>query len=250
MLNTVIAGMRDPSFFAFVSALDSRRNLPRIGIYQFSANGNLPSQRLTSSTTTFTSLSAEVSSMTGIVEQSPVVYDAVMPPTETLIGMGVIVVLCVVVSWVWANQVVPTSRTNLVISKSRGEVKDYLDNLKESDPSLVMNETTINSSSSLMDTADNTHGDVDDVAVDSIEEQNPAVGRTEKKDDRAFERWLFSDWLNDNKSARKAGRQKEAALPILKNAKWNSGDNPVLAATALISLGVLFTAVTERIISM
>ena len=249
MPNIAIAMMRDPSSFAFVSALDSRRSHPpRVGISQFDAYSILPSQQLSSSKTS-SSLSAELSAMNGIVEPSPVVYDAIMPPTETLIGMGVIVVLCVVVSWVWANQVVPTSRTNLAISKSRGEVKDYLDKLKESGPSLAMNETTINSSS-LLDSTDNALGDIDDVVLDSIEEQNPAVAPTEKRDDRAFERWLFTDWLNDNKSARKAGRQKEAALPILKNAKWNSGDNPVLAATALISLGVLFTAVTERIVSM
>jgi len=67
--------------------------------------------------------------------------------------------------------------------------------------------------------------------------------------DRKLEQWLFTDWLETKSSARqkKAGRQKEPALPILKNAKWNSGDNPVLAATALIILGVTFASVTEQI---
>jgi hypothetical protein len=62
---------------------------------------------------------------------------------------------------------------------------------------------------------------------------------------RVLERWLFTDWLQS--SERKKGRQKEPALPILKSAKWNSGDNPVLAATALILLGVILTSITERV---
>ena len=119
-----------------------------------------------------------------------------MPSTETFVGFGLIVVLCVAASWVWANQVVPVSRSKLAISKNRGQVREYLDDLKN---------TT---------------------------------------DDRAMEQWLFTDWLQENKS------EKQPAIPILKKAKWNSGDNPVLAASALIGLGVLFTAVTERAVSL
>ncbi len=66
-------------------------------------------------------------------------------------------------------------------------------------------------------------------------------------DGRDFERWLFSDWLNNNKSAGKGGRKKEPALPILKEAKWNSGDNPVLVTAAIMMVGVLLASVTERI---
>ena len=69
-------------------------------------------------------------------------------------------------------------------------------------------------------------------------------------DSRALERWLFTDWLENNKSASKGGRKKEPALPILKKAKWNSGDNPVLVASALIGAGVLITSLTERVASM
>jgi hypothetical protein len=118
----------------------------------------------------------------------------------------------------------------LAISKSRGEVKEYLDELKASDPSLVETD----------------EDEFDGVATNSTETA-PTTATT--KEDRGFERWLFTDWLIDNKSARQAGRQKEPALPILKNAKWNSGDNPVLAATALLSMGLLFSAVTERVAS-
>ena len=73
--------------------------------------------------------------------------------------------------------------------------------------------------------------------------------QSENQPDRGFERWLFNDWLVDNKSEKKGGRQKEPALPILKNAKWNSGDNPVVVAAALMMIGVIFTALTERIAS-
>ena len=65
-------------------------------------------------------------------------------------------------------------------------------------------------------------------------------------DGRDFERWLFTDWLENNKSAGKPGRKKEPALPILKNAKWNSGDNPVLVTFAMMMVGVLIASVTER----
>ena len=55
-------------------------------------------------------------------------------------------------------------------------------------------------------------------------------------DKRPFERWLLSDWL------REKSQQKAAALPFLPKAKFNSGDNPILAATALImGTGVIFT---------
>ena len=100
---------------------------------------------------------------------------------------------------------------------------------------------------------DDGHGDMDESKhllrspspsdLDTVSDATPK----NRSSSRAFERWLFTDWLRDNKSARKAGRQKEPALPILKDAKWNSGDNPVLVATLLIGIGVLVSAVTERV---
>lgn len=63
--------------------------------------------------------------------------------------------------------------------------------------------------------------------------------------ERGFERWLFSDWLTDNKSEGKPGRKKEPALPILKSAKWNSGDNPIVVTSALLLVGILVASVTE-----
>jgi len=169
-------------------------------------------------------------------DDANVVFEPVLPSTTTLVGMAVTVVLCVVVAWVWQTQVVPTSRTKLAISKSRGAVKEYLDELREA-------------GSPVGDIVGSEAGD-DGIALESLgllqakaDMDSTALVTTS----RAFERWLFSDWLQDNKSARRTGRQKEPALPILKNAKWNSGDNPVLVATLLITVGVLFSAVTERV---
>jgi hypothetical protein len=163
------------------------------------------------------------------------VFEPIMPSAESLVGFGIIVILCVVVSNVWAEQVVPVSRTKLAISKRRGEIKEYLDELKASDSSLL-NSTDI---------------DLFRAATNNATDTNvPVSSKAAKKDSRSFERWLFTDWLLDNKSERKSGRQKEPALPILKDAKWNSGDNPVLAASALLGAGVLFSAIAERFSSI
>ena len=92
------------------------------------------------------------------------------------------------------------------------EVKEYLDDLKTD------NDTSVD--------------DLDATTMIS-DAQDESVGNVERNegDGRGFERWLFSDWLN--KPASKGGRQKEPALPILKDAKWNSGDNPVLVTAAM-----------------
>lgn len=209
-------------------------------------------------------LDASVSSST--MEQPSGVYEAVLPQTETLLGMGFIVVLCVVLYWVWENQVVPVSRTKLAISKSRGEVKEYLDELKTSSSSsstpnapsssseLLMSETAVAQiDDSVVEDSSLLTNAAADGAVSPITEtfekekaENQSLSSTSTQN-RAFERWLFTDWLVDNKSEKKAGRQKEPALPILKNAKWNSGDNPVVVAAFLMLVGIVFTTLTERI---
>lgn len=158
------------------------------------------------------------------------VYEPIMPSTETIFGMTLIVVLCALTAWIWQNQVVPTARTNLAISKSRGPLKEYLDELKASDPRKRDDELV----------------ETDASGGTSV---SPQPNR-QLQGGRAMERWLFTDWLRDNKSDRRAGRQKEPALPILRNEKWNSGDNPILVATLLIGLGVVLTAFTERVASL
>jgi len=173
------------------------------------------------------------------LEPSAGVYEAVIPQTETLVGMGVIVILCVALYLVWENQVVPVSRTKLAISKKRGEVREYLDELKVETTSF---EDTV------ADKSNNAHTKN---AISSSVSSPLSSSSLSSPKDRIFERWLFTDWLGDNKSeGKKAGRQKEPALPILKSAKWNSGDNPVVVAVLLMMIGVFITALTERIASI
>ncbi len=185
-------------------------------------------------------LRAELTGASVAAAEPTGVYEAVMPQTQTLVGMGFIIVLCVALYWVWENQVVPVSRTKLAISKSRGGVKEYLDELKATDPSAqALSSEAVASEELSLQTANVTAADA---TID------PSLGASAaSQDDRAFERWLFTDWLEDNKSERKGGRQKEPALPILKSAKWNSGDNPVVVAAFLMLVGLVFTALTERL---
>ena len=195
-----------------------------------------------------------------IMEQPSGVYEAVIPQTETLIGMGVIAILSVVCYFVWEKQVVPVSRTKLALSKKKGDVKNYLDELKASELSSASS-SSLESSSGLMSETSQIIGSVNEnsslltegsmMGINSSTDTDKSDNeiQSENQRDRGFERWLFNDWLVDNKSEKKGGRQKEPALPILKNAKWNSGDNPVVVAAALMMIGVMFTALTERIAS-
>lgn len=121
-------------------------------------------------------------------------FEPVLPNLPTLFGMSSVIVLCVIAAFVWSEQVVPVSRTKLAVSKRRGTVKEYLDEIEE--------------------------------------------------ESRPFEQWLFADWLRSRDGS---NDKKEPALPILKNSKWNSGDNPVLVTSALLMVGVLVAAVTERV---
>ena len=120
------------------------------------------------------------------------------------------------------------------------DVKEYLDELKTSniDSNLdgsIPNATTITESN-----------DQSTPINSNIEKSNEMI-KPNVGDGRDFERWLFSDWLN--KPSSKGGRQKEPALPILKEAKWNSGDNPVLVTAAIMMFGVVLASITERVAS-
>ena len=101
------------------------------------------------------------------------------------------------------------------------DVKEYLDELKSPNLEDINDATTatLAAESVGQSTMENTTRRTEETV-------KPNVG-----DGRDFERWLFSDWLN--KPSGKGGRQKEPALPILKEAKWNSGDNPVLVTAAM-----------------
>merc|ERR1712071_39145 len=150
-----------------------------------------------------------------LVDTTSTAFEPILPETSTLIGFGCVVLLSIIAANVWANEVVPVSRQKLAISKRNGEVKEYLNDLREASLS------TANEESSNLDV-------------------KPNVG-----DGRDIERWLFSDWLNKNK------QPKDPAIPfVLKKAKWNSGDNPVLVATAFIFAGVLAGSISDRLGSL
>ncbi|GAX09635.1 hypothetical protein FisN_19Lu101 [Fistulifera solaris] len=137
-------------------------------------------------------------------------FEPVIPDGSVMMGMISIVLLSGLAFYVWQEQVVPVSRTKLALSKRRGAVKQYLDELS-AEEAIVRSEGRSSSS-------------------------------------RSFERWLFTDWLvQREKKLTGQSIKKEPALPILKDAKWNSGDNPVIAATGLIGLCVLIASLTERI---
>ena len=187
-------------------------------------------------------------------------FDAILPDTTTLIGFGIILIVCAIAANVWANQVVPISRTKLAIAKqknSNSTLRQYLDELLEIENSTGNSVTTFanmtelaSATTSMNDVTDSVVSDQETITDDRIgSNSNRSSGRFEGGN-RAWERWLFTDWLVKDSTIRKSGRQKEPAVPILKSAKWNSGDNPVLVATTLILLGVLLTSVTERITSI
>ena len=160
-------------------------------------------------------------------------FEPIVPDTTALLGFGSIVVLCAIAAWVWANQVVPVARTNLARSKRNGPIREYLDELRLASSNRRDDEAVVTfSSNATVATSAETTTATTTTATETR--------TTSTKNNRSFERWLFTDWLEKAPS-------KPSALPVLKNAKWNSGDNPVLAATALIVLGVLATAVTERL---
>ena len=129
-----------------------------------------------------------------LTESRSVSFEPLLPDLSALIGMSIVIVLCVIAAVVWSEQVVPVSRTKLAISKRRGTVKEYLDEIEN--------------------------------------------------ESRPLEQWLFADWLRSRDGL---NTKKEPALPVLKNAKWNSGDNPILVTSALLMVGVIVAAITERI---
>jgi type II secretory pathway component PulM len=169
-------------------------------------------------------------------------FDPVAPDATTLLGFGIVVIVCAIAAYVWSNQVVPISRTKLALAKqknSNSELRQYLDELATLDKFNATSDAKVNVTSTASEQIDSVEVVLNDFTDRDTESQ--------RVNDRSFERWLFTDWLEQDKRRRIGGRQKEPAIPILKTAKWNSGDNPVLAATALILSGVLFTAISERI---
>jgi len=88
-------------------------------------------------------------------------YEAQMAPESDASFVAVTGVLAVTAVY-WWTVVIPQQRTKLAISKSRGEVKEYLDELR----------------------SDGVSSDGDDTTLSST---------------RGFERWLFTDWLRTDR---------------------------------------------------
>ena len=65
------------------------------------------------------------------------------------------------------------------------------------------------------------------------------LDEAESLGDRELERWLLTNW-------REPSRRTEPALPMLPRSKFNSGDNPIVAAAALILSFGLANALAER----
>ena len=114
------------------------------------------------------------------------------PPATTLFGLTLTVALSTGAYVYWDGTIVPQKRKELAKSKRKGEIKEYLDDLKEAD-------------------------------------------------ERSAEKWLMNDWLENE-----PGKEKQPAVPFLPSKKFNSGDNPVIATTALIMLPVLLAAALHR----
>jgi len=194
------------------------------------------------------------------------VFEAIGPDPSVLASFGIVVLLCIAAGYVWANDVVPVSRTKLAISKNRGEVRDYLDSLRpesgatmeevedgvEEIHDIISDGTAQQLASSTTTTLSDADDDPSSILTTTMEQRQQkndnVIVKPNVGDGRDFERWLFTDWLNKPNMS-KGGRRKDPALPILKDAKWNSGDNPVLVTAAIMILGVVVASITERIVT-
>ena len=81
-------------------------------------------------------------------------------------------------------------------------------------------------------------GDIAEL-LDELETAGEAADGRLTAGDKRLERWLLSDWLDPQ-------RRKDPALPFLPKSKFNSGDNPIIAAAALILAFGVANALGER----
>lgn len=75
--------------------------------------------------------------------------------------------------------------------------------------------------------------------LDEIVEDDSNEDGDMSPEKKAVLRWFFTDWLNKK-------TPKPAAIPFLKKAKWNSGDNPILVAFGGIMACVIAASLAER----
>ncbi|KAJ1439128.1 hypothetical protein B484DRAFT_427824 [Ochromonadaceae sp. CCMP2298] len=148
-------------------------------------------------------------------------------------------------AYVWWSQVIPQKRTELAISKRSGDVREYLEGLRGEGAGGVGG---VGEGAGV--------GGIGGFGVGGAGAEANADGEGELSGNlgsgnlgsgnlgnRRFEQWLFTDWVQKLPTAKgsrgsTARPPKSAALPFLKKAKWNSGDNPILVAFAsIISCG-------------
>jgi type II secretory pathway pseudopilin PulG len=168
---------------------------------------------------------------------SSVVYDADMSG-DVLARFAVIFAVLLGTALYWWQVVIPQQRTRLAISKSRGQVKQLLDQL-------VTDDGTANGTSSSTITTDNCMTTVtSETSGDSAVVSNGNDGFSAEQ--KSLLRWFFSDWL-DRREGRRGGK-KPAAIPVFsQGAKWNSGDNPILVAFGGIMACVIAASLAERV---
>ena len=78
----------------------------------------------------FTSLYVSTSSQLDAI--NTVKYDAQLPSLDILYGFGGVTAVLAITTVYWWTVVIPQQRTNLAISKSRGQVNQLLTSLEES----------------------------------------------------------------------------------------------------------------------
>jgi hypothetical protein len=176
---------------------------------------------------------------------SVVVFEPMLPDSTIVGGMIAVIILSIVAAIVWNTQVVPISRTKLAISKSRGSVRAYLEDLRM-DENVDNKNMEFNNGDKSMELESDDNLDHDS---ETMETNIPSTSN--RRQNRSLERWLFTDWLQtlDRQSTSSNGRRrKDPAIPgFLPKAKWNSGDNPVLVTVLIMMVGIVIASVTERL---
>jgi len=184
-----------------------------------------------------------------IQNQPAETFSPVTPPLETLVGLASVLVISAISSYVWSTYVVPISRAKLAISKKSGPLAEYLDDLIELDVVVASSDVNETDSNEMLD------GELfsPENFTSGNNQESSLINKpinSSQKDERKFEKWLFTDWIQQKSKKRRGipSVKKEPALPVLKDAKWNSGDNPVLVTFSILMVGVIGVSIVERVI--
>ena len=105
---------------AAVPPLSADSLMPPSSLSSFAALSTAGDHATATAAPIVASLSMSLSLATSTPSSTDRVFEAVAPNPALLAAMGLVVLLCAAAGYVWANDVVPVSRTKLAISKSRG----------------------------------------------------------------------------------------------------------------------------------